>query len=119
MKNVLKARLSKDDFIVAYLKIWNGGLQLTDKEFSIVVEIVKLYMDYTEQGVKDPALSELVFSPKNMKKVKEVLDISKQNWNNYKNKLIEKKIILGDETGPTLNPLLYPKKEITFEFEII
>jgi hypothetical protein len=119
MKSVLEAKLSRDDFIVAYLKIWNGALKLTDKEFSIVVEIVKLYMSYIDQGVKEPALSELVFRLKNMQKLREDLSISKQNWTNYKARLLEKKIVLGAKEGQILNPLLYPKEELTFKFEII
>ena len=119
MKNVLEARLSKEDFIVAYLKIWNGALKLTDKELSIVVEIIKLYFSYIDQGVKEPALSELVFRLKNIQKLRDDLNISKQNWTNYKVRLQEKKVVLNSLEGQTLNPLLFPKEELTFKFEII
>lgn len=119
MENVLTARLNKPKFIEAYLRIWNGGLQLTDKEFEVAVEILKLHDIYTEAGVQEPVASEMIFQPKNIKAIKDKLDVSKQSWNNYKTKLIEKKVLLSNNDLLIVNPMLIPKTELTFKFEII
>ena len=119
MKDILTTRADRDGIIDTYLKLFNGGLKLTDKEFAILKEFVKLHVSYMEEGVKEPFLSELVFSAKNIKQVKLDLEITKQNWNNYKQKLQDKKVILNIDGIYRVNPMLIPRQEITFRFEVI
>ena len=114
---ILTAKIqSKEHLVKNYLEIFNGGLKLTDKEFDIVKEFVLIYLKYSEDGVKEPTLSEFTFSNKNIQRVKTVLDISKQNWNNYRNKIIEKKAVIEKDGELFLNPVIIPQEEITFKF---
>jgi hypothetical protein len=119
MKDVFTTRANEAGVIDAYLKLFNGGLKLTDKEFAIMKFFVTLQVSYMRDGVKEPYLSELLFSPKTLKQVKTELDISKQNWNNYKQKLQDKKVFLNLDGYLTVNPVLIPRPEITFKFELI
>ena len=83
-------------------------------------EFILLFMRYSNDGVKQPTLNELIFSIKNINNIKTKLEISKQNWSNYKQKLIEKKALYqrdGEECF--INPILIPRLRITFEFEIV
>ena len=116
MSRVLKIETNKDGIIDAYLKIWNGGIKLTDKEFDITKEYIRMYIDYTEGGVKEPYLSEMLFSSANTKRIKDKLNISKQNWNNYKTTLLTKKIFLIQGDLVQINPLIIPQDELTFKF---
>jgi len=120
MENVLRARVTKEGHIDAYLKIWNGGLQLTDRELDVVKELVRSYMEFTEGGVKEPYLTQMIMSSENANRIKRKLKLSKQNFSNIKTKLKDKKVLLEDgEENIFFNPMFIPKKEITFKFEIV
>lgn len=117
--NVFKARVTKDQFINSYLQIWNGGLNLTNKELEIVIYIVKSYVSLMEANIKEPYLSEMVFGYERTKKLKKDLDCSSQNWGNYKKSLIKKKVLIREDDEIRINPMLMPKTELTFKFELI
>jgi hypothetical protein len=120
MKNVLTARVTKEQHVNAYLQLWNGGLKLTDRELKVVKEIVKSYMEFEQGGVKEPYLSQMVLSTENANRIKKELKLSKQNFSNIKTKLKDKKVLLTDQEDRTyVNPTFIPKKSITFNFDVI
>ena len=73
-------------------------------------------MKMTDDGIVDPYLSELLFGVKTIKEIKSKLGLTKQGYNNYKDSLKKKKVILGDKEY-YLNPKLIPDTVLTFEFQ--
>jgi len=112
----LKAKVDKDQFIERYIEIWNGSLNLTEKEIEVLKEILKKYLQLIKDGLKEPYLGELVLSPNGMSEIRKILKLSSQGMNNYKEQLKEKNVIkkVGDHFQ--INPILIPQKSITFKF---
>lgn len=114
----LVARVDKDGHIRNWIRIWNGGLQLTEKEQVFFGELLSLVMTMQEDGIKEPYLSQLVFSTKEMEKIKTKLGLSKQGLSNYKISLRDKGVIAQDDNGDyRILPQLIPEESITFKFE--
>lgn len=114
----LRAKVNKWEFIDQYINIWNGGLQLTDKEREFFREIIFEHLSLEEQGVKEPFIGQLIFSKAILDKIKKKLNLSSQGLHNYKAQLINKKAIKQHGDFYHVNPLLVPKREITFKFEV-
>lgn len=114
----ISANVTKTQHVDAYLKIWNGGLQMTPKELDITKAIIALYERYSDDNVKEPSLSEMVFSAKNLRVLKEDLEISKQNWSNYKTSLLKKRVLFSKNGDLRINPYLIPADTLTFKFNI-
>ena len=113
----LTAKVNRQTHITQWIKLWNGGLQLTDKEQLFLGEILYRVMDLSEKGIEEPYLGQLVFSTSTMNEIKDKLKLSKQGLNNYKMSLREKGVIFKDEHGAYhLQAVLIPKKSITFKF---
>lgn len=107
---------NRKEYIARYLDIFCGGLDMTSKEHAFLCLIVEKYMEYTEAGIKEPYIGKLVFSKENFNEIKKELKISAQGLNNYKTQLKNKKVFI-DKGSLTLNPLLYPRETITFNFK--
>ena len=120
MENVLVAHVTKEKHVDAYLRIWNGGLQLTDRELEVVKKLISSYQEFEGAGVQEPYLTEMLFSQKNIRKIKDDLNLSKQNWGNIKKRLKEKKVLIDGKEEDVIyfNTMLLPKEEITFKFNI-
>jgi DNA-directed RNA polymerase len=116
---VHKAKVTNAQFIDAYLRIWNGGLKLTEVELKVVKVIIQAYMKHHGNGLNEPYLTDIVFSIKSVNAMRKELKFSTQNWGNYQKKLKEKSVLLEKDDVVFLNPAFIPKKEITFKFEII
>lgn len=114
----LKTKVNRHSHIAYWVKLWNGGLQLTDKERTFLGEILYRTMYLQDQGIQEPFLGQLVFSTKTMNEIKEKLELSKQGINNYKMALVRKGVIYkDDENVYHVNQRLIPKESITFKFE--
>ena len=111
----LVAKVNRESHILLWLKAWNGGLGLTEKELELAAELLLRLMKMTDDGIKDPYLSELLFNTKSMGEVKAKLGLTKQGFNNYKKALKDKKVILGEKEY-YINPKLIPEASLTFEF---
>lgn len=113
----LVAKVDKHRHITNWIRIWNGGIQLTEKEQVFFGEILSLAMTLKEEGIKEPYLGQLVFSTKEMDKIKTKLGLSKQGLSNYKMALRDKGVIVKNEVGDYfIPPQLIPEKSITFKF---
>jgi hypothetical protein len=114
----LKARVNKDQFIIAYINIWNGGLRLTDKEIEFLKELLDRYLSMEEAGLKQPYLNKILFSKETMSEIKAKLSLSNQGMFNYRTQLIEKKVLRESPEGMFIDPRLIPRKELTFKFDV-
>jgi hypothetical protein len=114
----LIAKVTKKQFVDAYLKLWNGGFKMTDKEMDIVKDILSIYETVSKDGIKEPYLSEIVFSQKHIAQLKTKHELTKQGWSNYKKALLAKKILFEKDEIVYINPVLIPRTEITFKFII-
>ena len=114
---ILPARVDRHKHISLWIKIWNGGLGLTDKEQSFLGELLYRTMDLREQGIREPYLGQLIFNTKTLREIKEKLSLSKQGLNNYKIQLTKKGVLDKDDNGDYhIKPQLVPQKSITFKF---
>lgn len=113
----LRLKTDKKDHIDKYLRVWNGLMKLTTKEFEVTKSILELYLHVKNSGVKEPYLSEIVFSTKKLKPLKEVHKLNHANWYTIKKSLLLKRVLYENE-GLVINPKLIPQTELTFKFLI-
>ena len=114
----LTAKVNRQSHIQYWVKLWNGGLGLTEKEQLFLGELLFRAMELTDKGIEEPYLGQLIFNTNTMNEVKEKLKLSKQGLNNYKMALAKKNIITKDDTGVYhIKKTLIPQKSITFKFE--
>ena len=99
-------------FVQSYVALMSGLLRLTDTELSVLVELVwKLHIGKKKEDV---------FSPEGRKDIRDNLlkPMTPQNFNNYLMSLKRKQAITDKEGVYDINPYLYPRKEITFTYEV-
>lgn len=124
-EKVLKRKVNKEDFYKVYLKSLNGFLDLTNREFEVLVELCNIQaqnlpLDYTPEQ-----LSKIVFGPTSREIIRTKLSISPYNLNNIIKILKSKKVILITPNRLYyLNPQLYvPLTEqeysVNYKFEIV
>ena len=114
----VSTKVDKHSHIKNWIKLWNGGMQLTEKEQTFFGELLYRYMNLMDKGIKEPYLGELVFSTKSMGEVKAKLGLTKQGLTNYKMSLRNKGVIMKNDEGIWYIPeILVPKTRITFNFK--
>ncbi len=120
MKNpVITAVVKKEDFTRHYLMLWNGMLQLTEKELSLVEALVNKYLELQNVIKEERYLYEFLFSPAIQKEIRTKAEMKEQTFFNYKSKLREKGVIVLDKDGnPSLNEKVIPMREVTFKFKV-
>lgn len=112
----LTTKVDKKSHIENWIKLWNGGFQLTNKEQEFLYEVLYIALDLTSNGIKEPFMSQLLFSTETMKDISKKLDITAKSLQNYKYQLVEKKVLSKKEDRYYLNPIMIPVKEVTFKF---
>lgn len=113
----LTTSVNRHTHVLNWIKLWNGGFNLTEKEQSFFGAILEKYLELMEDGVKEPYIGELVFSTKTMAEIKEKLNLTKQGLTNYKVALKDKGVIRKNDTGVwTVIPMLIPQTEVIFKF---
>lgn len=102
----------------AYLTLFNGSLKLTDRELTLLSLLLDKYMEFSEDGLKEPFLSKFVFSTETKKVVQKSMDINSQYFQNIISNLVKKGVLKKtNEQGLYLfNPGIIPRKEIGFSF---
>ena len=110
---------NRSEHILHWIALWNGGINLTEKEKEFFGELLYRYMDMVDKGVKEPYISKLLFSTEVQKEIKEKLKLSKQGMTNYRQALKNKGVIrYVNEWGTHSIPqVLIPKEEVTFKWE--
>jgi hypothetical protein len=103
---------------MSYLRLWNGGLGLTQKELDILFFFIKKRRKYESDGVPDGYINSMLFNTESITDLKKELNMSNSNWGNYKSKLMEKDILIEKDDSITIHPMLIPKEKVTIEFII-
>lgn len=117
---VLQTKTTLNDLPLRYLRVLNGTLKLTEKELELTAALVKKYIHFGTQGLKEPFLSKFVFSTEERRSLCESLNgLSIQNLGNKLQQLMDKGVLVKDEMGYSLLHSLLPQEEITFKFIII
>ncbi len=115
---ILTARVDKEGFIDAYLKLWNGGFKLTESELTFLKLILDKTLTLLKDGVKEPYLSQLALSRDSIGKIKKDLGLSDSGLHNIKKKLVEIQILTESEDGLIIRACVIPQEEITFKFVV-
>lgn len=117
---VLQTKTTLNDLPLTYLRVLNGTLKLTEKELELTAALIKKYMYFGSQGLKEPFLSKFVFSTEERRSLCESLNgLSIQNLGNKFQQLVDKGVLIKDDSGYSLQHSLLPQTEITFKFIII
>jgi hypothetical protein len=116
---IQKAKVTEDEFIMSYLRLWNGGIGLTQKELDILFFFLKRKRKLERDGVPTPYIKNMLFNTETVNDMKKALKMSNSNWGNYKAKLMEKKILIEKDDFLFIHQMLIPREKITIEFEII
>lgn len=112
----LTTKVTRDEFINQYITIWNGGLQLTEKEREVLHKFLLRYLELIDNGLKEPYIGELVFASKNVREIGTELGLTAQGINNYKAQLRDKGVLIDKGDHYEIHPRLIPQKELTFKF---
>lgn len=92
------------DSTLKYLQVFNGILELTDKELLVLSKFIDLSDTVN------------LCSPENKREVAKALDIKDYNTlNNYVKKLKDKGAIKKTKNGYTLSPILAPQKSVSLQ----
>lgn len=112
---ICSTNVNRVSHIKLWIDLWNGNLNMTNKEKEFLFEILYLVMKISDDGVSEPYLSKLVFDRDNIKTIMDKLNLTKQSLHTYKKSLITKGIII-DNDNLTINPRLIPQETVTFKF---
>jgi len=114
----LIAKVNRHTHIEYWIKLWNGGLNLTEKEQVFLGELLYRAMELSDKNITEPYLGQLVFGSNVMTEIQEKLNLSKQGVNNYKMSLKEKGVIFkGDDGSYHIESRLMPQTQVTFKFQ--
>jgi hypothetical protein len=115
----ISVQVSRDDFIRHYLVLWNGMLNLTEKELDLLEALIEKYLELVEVIKDRKYLYDFLFSPSVQKEIRDRAKMKEQTFHNYKASLKAKGIIVIDNDGNlSLDPKVIPMEEITFKFKI-
>ena len=89
---------------------------MTTKEVEIVKFFVVKYNKFLMDWLYKTYAHKLTYSIESFDEMRNSLDLSPQNWGNYKSSLRKKKVFLGDEQI-YLNPKILLDQEVTFKFK--
>lgn len=104
---------NKRQHIDLWLTLWQAGLGLTEREKSVIAEILLRRDELVEGGIKEPFLSKLLFDADSRKIYCSALSISSYNFTNILGAL-KSKGVLNDTL---LNPQLIPDTSLIFDFK--
>lgn len=105
------------DFYRKYISLYQGDLNLTEKESFLLLEIVKQVINEHNDG-NTKHTAKVVFNKDSILKICKLLSISINQYHNLKNALLDKKALFKQRNELVLNPLLLPRTEIGFKFNI-
>lgn len=100
--------------VLQYIQLFNGLLELTDKELSIMAAFITMYLAIKKTGVE----MDDYFSAPIKKRVAKELGIPVSHLYVYMGTLSEKKAILKTGRNYAINPMLIPWNEEEVVFKI-
>jgi hypothetical protein len=102
----------------AYLTLFNGSLKLTEKELGLLSLLLDKYVEFKEEGLKEPFLSKFVFSTETKKEVQKISKTEPQYFQNILASLVKKGPLISKGFGQyTFDSMVIPRREIAFKFE--
>lgn len=114
---IIKVNTDKLGFSKAYLTVFNGSLKLTDRELDLLSLLLDKYLEFREEGLKEPFLSKFVFSTETKRDIQTQLEINSQYFQNIISNLAKKGVIVSQGSGLyTFVPQIIPQREIGFKF---
>jgi hypothetical protein len=114
---IVKVNTDVLGFSKAYLTLFNGSLKLTERELDLLSLLLDRYMDFREEGLKEPFLSKFVFSTEVKREVQQELEINSQYFQNIISGLAKKGVIQPKGSGLyTFVKDIIPREEIGFRF---
>lgn len=114
----VKVNTDKLGFSKAYLTLFNGSLKLTDRELDLLALLLDKYLEFRDQGLKEPFLTKFVFSTDVKRDIQQELDINSQYFQNIISNLAKKGVLFSKGSGQyEFVPSLIPKRKIEFWFE--
>lgn len=124
-EKVLRKKVTKDNFYSSYIKCLNGYLELTPREFEVLVELCNHQAHNLQLNYSPEQLSKIVFGPTSREIIRTKLSISPYNLNNIIKVLKGKGIILHSlNKNYILNPQLFiplvdNEYSINYKIEVI
>ena len=76
---VYKAKVNKEGFIRAYIRLWNGGLGMTTKEVDILAFFISKNIECVEKKTPEDYIPEIVFGPASISDMKTKCNLSNSN----------------------------------------
>lgn len=116
-ERVLEAKVSRKQFVSSYLQLWKGSFKFSRASYKLTGLLVMKYLELYETGLRDPYLSDTLFSTKVFQGFKSEFNNKSQVMYNLKRELKQINIISESGDGFRLNPVLIPVKSITFKYE--
>ena len=114
---IVKVNTDVLGFSKAYLTLFNGSLKLTDRELDLLSLLLDKYMDFKEEGLKEPFLSKFVFSTETKREIQAESEINSAYFQNIIANLVKKGVLVAQGGGQYLFvPNIIPRKEISFRF---
>lgn len=100
-----------------WLTLFQSGAKYTDREKSVLCEIINRRLELEDDSIKEPYLTKLLFDSDSRKIYCESLSISAFNLTNILSSLVEKEIIGKEDNGYSIPEYLIPSNTLTFEFK--
>jgi ABC-type Fe3+-hydroxamate transport system substrate-binding protein len=112
------ATLTRDNWVRAYLTLWQGMLGLTEKELEVAISMVKHFMSIKERVADNDTASLLMLSRQTRRKIKFEHQISAAGFGNYLISFCKKGFLVKKEGAYMLAEKIIPTTSITFNFNI-
>jgi hypothetical protein len=113
-------KIKEEDFIRWYILLFNGWLELTSKEISILEEFIRLKISLETQISNEDLLNNQLFSSVSRQLIREKCNISsEQSFNNHFGALKNKGVIDKTSKGYKISPKILPQKHVVFDVEFI
>lgn len=105
------------NFTTLWLVLWQGALDLTPRERSVLAAILDKYLELEQEGLKPPYVFKMCFDAEARKEYCDKLEISSFNLTNTIGALRQKGAIMEELKGVyTIPDQVLPKREVTFKF---
>jgi hypothetical protein len=118
MTKIVTATLTKDQWVRAYLTLWQGMLNLTDKELEIAVTLIRHFLLIRTRVSDDETASYLMLSRGTRRKIKLEHNLSAAGLGNYLIAFTKKGLLTKDDGVYKVVDKLIPQESITFNFTI-
>lgn len=118
MTNIITATLTKENWIRAYLTLWQGMLNLTEKEMAIACTLIRHYMSIRERVSDSSTAFYLTLSRNTRRKIKIEHNLSTAGFGNYLISFRKKGFLIEEDGNYLINDKVIPKTSVTFNFTI-